>query len=87
VRGTARYADEVAGILGQTAKALEKAHAQEVAHRDLKLVKIFVHIRDDGRSVAKVLDFGVAKIKEDIRRSNPSAKRHISAENIIGTVH
>lgn len=82
----ARRPDEVAWILGQAAKAVEKAHLIDIVHRDLKPENLFIHIREDGSFITKVLDFGIAKVKEDIRRTaSTSGKRHANTQNAIGT--
>jgi serine/threonine protein kinase len=44
-------------------RALTRAHAAGLVHRDLKPANIFL-VRDDEQEIAKVLDFGVAKVKE-----------------------
>ena len=55
---------ETARILGQVSRALQRAHAQGIIHRDLKPENIFlVRSPDEDDEVAKVLDFGIAKIK------------------------
>src|SRR5580700_2954693 len=55
---------ETARILGQVCRALQRAHTSGIIHRDLKPENIFlVHVPDEDDEVAKVLDFGIAKIK------------------------
>jgi len=55
---------ETARILGQVCRALQRAHEAGIIHRDLKPENIFlVRTQDDDDEIAKVLDFGIAKIK------------------------
>ncbi|HXN31736.1 MAG TPA: serine/threonine-protein kinase, partial [Polyangiaceae bacterium] len=55
---------ETARILGQVSRALQRAHDAGIIHRDLKPENIFlVRSPDDDDEIAKVLDFGIAKIK------------------------
>ena len=49
----------VLDILAQTAAALDYAHKRGIVHRDIKPANIMIH----ERSVAKVTDFGVARIQ------------------------
>jgi serine/threonine-protein kinase len=55
-------ADHVLQYLGQAARALDKSHAAGIVHRDLKPENLFVHRREDGSTVLKILDFGISKI-------------------------
>ncbi len=51
-------------IASQTAKGLIKAHGAGVVHRDLKPENIFMARTEEGDTVAKILDFGLAKFYE-----------------------
>ena len=57
--------DQAVRIIGQVGRALAKAHGLGIVHRDLKPENIFLtrSDEDDGGEIAKVLDFGIAKIK------------------------
>ncbi|MEO5730702.1 MAG: serine/threonine-protein kinase, partial [Byssovorax sp.] len=50
--------------LRQVARALDKAHALGIIHRDLKPENLFLTAREDGTPCVKILDFGIAKLKE-----------------------
>jgi serine/threonine protein kinase len=58
-------ASEVVQLLAQAARALDKAHALGIVHRDLKPENLFLHRREDGTQILKVLDFGIAKSLAD----------------------
>jgi serine/threonine-protein kinase len=60
---------EVAQIIGQAARALTRAHAAGVVHRDLKPDNIFLATSDEPVEglpyVVKLVDFGIAKMFEE----------------------
>lgn len=54
--------EEIVRYAGEIADALTVAHAKGIVHRDIKPANIFLVPMANGRSQAKVLDFGLAKI-------------------------
>ncbi len=74
----------IARLLGigiQVCEALDAAHAKGVVHRDLKPDNVFV-VKRDGEDFVKVLDFGIAKLRDsgDDQASTMSGM-------ILGTPH
>ncbi len=58
--GKLPYGDTVR-IVAHIGRALAKAHEGNVIHRDLKPDNVFL-VKNDDKEIAKVLDFGIAKI-------------------------
>jgi len=61
-RGPLRVSDAVGYIL-QAIEGIAEAHANGIIHRDLKPDNLFLHKRNDGGTIVKVLDFGISKAK------------------------
>ena len=59
-----------ANIIRQIGRALSAAHDRGILHRDLKPENIMVQTLSDGEEQVKVIDFGVAKIKDSVLGSS-----------------
>jgi len=68
---------EVTEILQQAAKGLNAAHKLGIIHRDLKPDNIFLTRGDEGEPVVKVVDFGIAKLRE--------SSMHTETGMVLGT--
>ncbi len=55
---------EAADILHQAARGLNAAHTLGIVHRDLKPDNIFLTWDEDARLLVKIVDFGIAKMRE-----------------------
>jgi predicted ATPase/serine/threonine protein kinase len=55
-------------LIRDVGSAVHAAHEAGLVHRDLKPENVFV-VAEDGRQIAKVLDFGIAKLREVDGRS------------------
>ncbi len=67
-------------LLIQLCDALEEAHAAGIVHRDIKPENLLVSRTRDGRTIVKVLDFGLAKLR-DTEESNEVTSRG----SLVGT--
>jgi serine/threonine protein kinase len=65
-------------IIIDACRGLSLAHDRGLVHRDLKPANICITHRGDGREMAKVIDFGVAKLRDGLDLSDEGT--------LIGTV-
>jgi len=57
----------VSEVVAQVAKGLAGAHSEGVFHRDLKPANVLLSRDEDGKLLAKILDFGIAKTSRSHR--------------------
>jgi serine/threonine-protein kinase len=57
-------------MIAQASLGLFRAHAAGIVHRDLKPANIFLCARDDGSSLVKLVDFGIAKLVRDASQAS-----------------
>jgi serine/threonine protein kinase len=55
-----------ASILKQIGAALDHIHGKGILHRDLKPENIMLQVLSDGTELVKIVDFGIAKIKDSV---------------------
>ncbi|MEO8548669.1 MAG: serine/threonine-protein kinase [Kofleriaceae bacterium] len=66
----------------QVAASLVDAHARSIVHRDLKPDNVMLQDRGRERDVARVLDFGIAKLRDDTRATHQAMTQ---AGDMLGT--
>ena len=64
---------EAAHVLAAAAKALHRAHALGIVHRDFKPDNIFITKNEEHEDEVKVVDFGIAKLIGSLDEARPSA--------------
>lgn len=69
-------------LMEQICSALATAHAAGIIHRDIKPDNLLIERQADGGSHAKVLDFGIAKLRE---AQAEEADTNLTGANLIGS--
>jgi serine/threonine protein kinase len=72
-----------ARVVAQALAGLERAHGANIVHRDIKPANIYVARSDAGQRVVKIVDFGIAKVKDDLTASRSHALTQTST--ILGS--
>jgi eukaryotic-like serine/threonine-protein kinase len=80
--------DRAIHIAIQIARGVARAHDLEIIHRDIKPENIFICRRSDGSDLVKVLDFGIAKSRQDSRLTGQGelfgTPQYMAPERIMG---
>src|SRR5688572_17731971 len=80
--------DRAIHIAIQIARGVARAHDLEIIHRDIKPENIFITRRSDGSDLVKVLDFGIAKSRQDSRLTGQGelfgTPQYMAPERIMG---
>lgn len=66
-----------ANIIRQIGRALSTAHERGILHRDLKPENIMVQKLGDGEEQVKIIDFGIAKVKNSTVSSTSAGDRTV----------
>jgi len=82
VRASQLAIERTVGLMEQICSAVAAAHNAGIIHRDLKPDNILIETQSDGRLLAKVLDFGIAKLRE---ASVEDADTNLTGANVIGS--
>ena len=72
---------DVQQIMPPICSALDLAHARGIVHRDLKPANVVAHEYMDGSRVYKLVDFGIANLRETTDETRLTA-----ADQFVGTV-
>jgi serine/threonine-protein kinase len=73
---------EATEIATQILRGLVRAHAAGIIHRDLKPDNVFLSKRDDGSTLAKIVDFGISKLSH-----GRAAKTLTRRGTVLGTAY
>jgi serine/threonine protein kinase len=75
--------EEVLWTLNQVRRGLEKIHGTGLVHRDLKPENMFIHRREEGGLIVKILDFGL--VRQSQESEGPGSAQLTQLGTILGT--
>jgi eukaryotic-like serine/threonine-protein kinase len=75
--------DRGLGIALQMCRALIAAHAKGVVHRDLKPENVFLSKTEDGEETVKLVDFGIAKLRDVSSDGTQEERRKLTKTGMI----
>ena len=75
------------GIMRQTCAALDAGHRNGIIHRDIKPDNIVLLDSNDGVDHVKILDFGIAKLRDKALDTASIEQRLTHIGTVIGTPH
>ncbi len=76
--------EEAVRIFAQVARAVARAHEAGIVHRDLKPENVFL-VQNEDDEIAKVLDFGVAKVSSTAMNQGEHDSARTRTGSILGT--
>lgn len=85
LRSGAMNIEMAVGLMEQICSAIASAHSAGIIHRDLKPDNIIIETHPDGSVHAKVLDFGIAKMREVHSEHADTGLANLTGANIIGS--
>ncbi|MDX2032385.1 MAG: SUMF1/EgtB/PvdO family nonheme iron enzyme [Blastocatellia bacterium] len=75
------------GIIRQACAALDAGHRNGIIHRDIKPDNIILLDSNDGADHVKILDFGIAKLRDQALDTLSMEQRLTNVGTVIGTPH
>ena len=79
--------DEVASILKQIGSGLTAVHDSGILHCDLKPANIMLQEIDGGEEIVKLIDFGVAKVKDSLVKAGDQGTRVMGTRDYASPEH